>query len=148
MPFPLKSSLIHMHSKIFFERRKFSYQPILFRNASISTNLLFKSAAPYEKVTFEHMRKAKAKIRLRIIFAQSDLGFCCPLTESLDTVEYTDAQPMPSFDWATSLADLSIFCSHVPEGTHAYSHGQAQMYFPVAYVQKVHWCPTKQLKAK
>ena len=44
------------------------------------------SYAPrHSKPVFEHMRTAKAQIRLRI--AQSDQGLRCPQTDSLDSIE-------------------------------------------------------------
>ena len=40
---------------------------------------------------------------------QTDLGFRCPLTDSLDTVEYIDIQERPLSDRA------DFFCSYMPQ---------------------------------
>ena len=46
-------------------------------------------------------------------FTQADMGFRCPLTESMDTVIYIDEQRMPTSDCTYSHADLDLRYLHM-----------------------------------
>ena len=58
------------------------------------------------KWIFEHMRTAKAQIRLRT--AQSDQGLSCPLTESFVTIECISGERMPGRDFAHAWVEPEV----------------------------------------
>ena len=44
---------------------------------------------------------------------QPDLGLCCPLTESADTVIYAKEQTVPRLDYTDKHADLDLRCLQI-----------------------------------
>ena len=66
------------------------------------------------KRVFGHMRTAKSQISLCI--TQSDQGIYCPLTKSLDIIEYLNGEQRPKLDFAHVYQYMKSHILRIPEG--------------------------------